>query len=152
MRKVILLTVLAGVLLVGCTETGSNSKPIEGSNDNGGASTAEEAETPTSTGEPDVRYKITVCNLDVGKSGYTLFGSVRVANTGEVPIDAEVTFSWLLGDGGKLEATPRRVKNLDGNTLVFFGEKVSREVAGSFQAHPDYFYSRNCAANAEISR
>lgn len=150
----LLLAALALTAVVGCETDSGKTKTITSSEGGGDGATVEEVAEPTSS-TPEGSYKLASCELDLGGSinSYKLIGSVRVQNTGDVPINAVVSYKWLLGDGGEVKAADQKVSNLAGGKrkLIFFSEKVSQDVGGSFQDHPGYFNSKNCKANAKIT-
>jgi hypothetical protein len=74
-----------------------------------------------------------------------------VENTGTVPMEVEVTFRWLYGDGTNEDASAKTVTvGVGGEKLVFFKHPATIDEIGSFQDHPDYFVSGNCKTDATI--
>jgi hypothetical protein len=89
-------------------------------------------------------------SCDLG-SDDDLIGSVELENTGNVDAEFTVSFTWLLGDGGKIEADDETYTLVPGRTkLVFFKESADIDTQLSFQDHPGYFDSTNCKAKASI--
>jgi hypothetical protein len=109
----------------------------------------EPPEEPEPPAEPEGDYELASCDLQLGP--YQVIGSTRLENTGAVPAEIEVTFTWLFGDGSKQEAEPKAVALAAGaEELVFFKHPVTLNEASSFQDHPDYFDSSNCKTRATI--
>lgn len=107
---------------------------------------------PEST-EPEGKYVLTSCDIELSSGLYaadTLIGSARVINSGDVSLDATVTFAWLLGDGSKVKAEPKHITLGTGQRkLVFFSAKTQQ--TSLFQAHPGYYNGKNCKTVTEIT-
>lgn len=118
--------------------------------------TVVESPSPTTTpepeppAEPEGDYGLASCDVQLGPP-YQLIGSTRLENTGTVPAEIEVTFTWLYGDGTNEEAQPKTVTVGPGaEKLVFFKQPASGGDVDNFQDHPDYFDSENCKTRATI--
>ncbi|MEX1102322.1 MAG: hypothetical protein WD739_10945 [Actinomycetota bacterium] len=67
-------------------------------------------------------------------------------------LHADVTFSWLMGDGTKMAAEPKDVTvNAGASKIVFFTAPANLNSVSVFQAHPNYGRSSNCKTKATIT-
>jgi hypothetical protein len=97
---------------------------------------------------PDGDYAIASCDTGAAES---LVGSVRIENTGEVPLVARVPFKWQIEDGSFIEAeTAKETLEPGKSRLVFFKESVGIDTVLAFQGHPGYFDSTNCRSKVKI--
>jgi hypothetical protein len=152
MKKYVAVAVaaVAALLFAGCADGTTTSKTI----DDTAQPTVEEVTTTESVDpEPKGSYQIASCDADLKIQGQdSLIGTMRVKNTGDVTLDARVTFGWILANGSKISATPKTVKGLAAgkSKLVYFEHPATLDEVGSFQSHPGYFNSKNCRGKALI--
>ena len=110
--------------------------------------------SPTEAPNPSGKFGLASCDWSGNYSEKGYVGSVRVTNTGNVPIEVKVEFAWLMGDGSKLTTDPKTVGVKTGaDKLVFFTHQATLSgpyAVGLFQDHPDYNKSKNCKAKATI--
>jgi hypothetical protein len=113
-----------------------------------GGTGVDPAPEPEPQSEPKGRYGLASCVL--GESD-KLIGSTEVRNTGEVPLTAETSFKWQLGDGSWIKADSKMVKvGAGGDKLVFFQTPADLDTQLSFQDHPEYFDGTNCKTKVTI--
>lgn len=104
--------------------------------------------------EPEIKdgkFGLASCDLHLDFDNPQLLGSTEIANSGNVPIDVEITFKWLMGDGSKLEAESKVARvAVNKDKLVFFKVPITTDQVSLFQNHPKYYDSDNCKTNATI--
>jgi hypothetical protein len=101
--------------------------------------------------EPSGKYGLRSCEEQSVGNSYQLVGSTEVTNDGEVEATYEISFTWLLGDGTKVEAAPKSITLAPNrNRLVFFRHPSNIDQVLNFQDHPDYFDSKNCRTKVTI--
>jgi hypothetical protein len=137
--------VVVAVGLAACDVEKDNKKAEQVSED-----TSEQvSEEPEVDPNPEGEFRIASCDLG---SGNELVGSVRIMNTGDVPLTAEVPFSWELEDGSTIDAeTQQEELGASKSRLVFFNVPASLNEQLAFQGHPGYFRSKNCASKVQIT-
>lgn len=112
---------------------------------------ADEGAAPGSSapsGPAEIDYRMKSCDTG-GKD--QLVGSVDVQNVGGEDARATATFRWQLDDGSWLDAPPKQLNVVPGQSeLVFFSYDATIDEQLAFQGHPGYFKSNNCQAKVTL--
>jgi hypothetical protein len=148
---------VGGLVVAAVVAVGLAACTVDGGHDDKVAEAAEPSPPPGTTEydkpeidpEPKGTYRIASCDLG---SHNELVGSVRINNTGDVPLTAKVPFAWELEDGSTIPAQTQSEKLEEGGTrLVFFSVDVGLNTQLAFQGHPGYYRSSNCDSKVEIT-